>query len=438
MCRLIDTVIEQDLCIACGACVEVCPKEALVPAYNHYRGASEVALRDRALCKGCEGTCESVCPSVSVDYQDAESVEHKGGKGCRLGSVLRVDTGFAAAYQRDGVSSSGGVVKAIIQDALEHGLTVICLQSTDHGYRAAAMSSVSDMGRIPGSIYHSVSFVEAISLLRESEAPCMLVAIPCVLEGIVKFIESAEPALADKLHTRLGLICGWMYSDHAWKAVKAFKKLPGKVNSVSYRGGDRYGNLEIGTTDGKYVFSRRNFDSFSDEIQYKAAFSRVFNRRRCRVCQNHTNLHSDISVGDAWLSRFAAAQEKQSIVVTRTARGQALLSRLSANGVVQLTGASVEDIVESQSANLVYGESAQKYAGFMCKRSGFAPEFVYSDTVTLKPGGQLPFYFEEIWRMVVRRGWYRFYLAWSCARYVPSFVARWLGRLARTVRRVRS
>ena len=48
--------IPRELCVACGCCIRVCPKEAI----QVYRGM--YAVVDTALCVGC-GKCARECPA---------------------------------------------------------------------------------------------------------------------------------------------------------------------------------------------------------------------------------------------------------------------------------------------------------------------------------------------------------------------------------------
>ncbi|WP_295095130.1 4Fe-4S binding protein [Ruminococcus sp.] len=58
-------VIDKSLCVACGCCVKVCPREAIsVP-----HGIS--AVIDEALCVGC-GKCSKECPASIITLEERE------------------------------------------------------------------------------------------------------------------------------------------------------------------------------------------------------------------------------------------------------------------------------------------------------------------------------------------------------------------------------
>jgi len=56
----------EDLCRACGKCVDICEFHALELRENE-AGIMTVYINE-ALCKGC-GTCASVCPTGAIDIR---------------------------------------------------------------------------------------------------------------------------------------------------------------------------------------------------------------------------------------------------------------------------------------------------------------------------------------------------------------------------------
>ena len=83
---LATSVVNQQTCVACGLCVEVCPYDAIslqvvkVP----YHGAVPVAVVESSLCMAC-GLCGAACRSNSIgipeEYSDLD-VSKIFGHGC--------------------------------------------------------------------------------------------------------------------------------------------------------------------------------------------------------------------------------------------------------------------------------------------------------------------------------------------------------------------
>ena len=57
------TFVDEESCIGCGNCIEVCPYGAIELKEGGKRG--QVAEVNPGLCKGC-GTCPGACPSSSI------------------------------------------------------------------------------------------------------------------------------------------------------------------------------------------------------------------------------------------------------------------------------------------------------------------------------------------------------------------------------------
>lgn len=436
-------VVESDLCIACGACVQACPADAVRPAYDAYRGAHEVRVANPQACMTCDAMpCDSVCPSLQVDFprlarQTGLSTDEKM---TRLGSVEAVYLGYCQPHRDNGVSSSGGIVRLLIERALAAGTPVLCLVKKEQGYGPEVLHRPEDMSRVPGSIYHGVSFNEAIPLLRALEQPCYLVSTPCQLEGILKFAAAYEPALLGKIALKIGLICGWMYTDHALHAFMRFKGVTGPLIDAGYRGEDKVGLLKIRAADGEHRFHRRVFASRSEKLDYQASFSSAANRLRCRLCQDHLNVLCDVAVGDAWLARRTA--EKLSIIVARSGRGLDVLESLRVSGALHLEDSGAADILESQSDDLVEGITARSFGQYLKQRGITAPRFDYIgvDSVTLPLSARARFGFgmELLLRRLLRSGSYRVFRGMYLLRHFERFfprLFRWFGAPLRWVRK---
>lgn len=58
-------VANKDRCVACGACVQECPRQAI----NIWKGC--FAKIDTVSCVGC-GKCAGVCPADSIEIRMRE------------------------------------------------------------------------------------------------------------------------------------------------------------------------------------------------------------------------------------------------------------------------------------------------------------------------------------------------------------------------------
>lgn len=58
-------VPHRDVCVACGACIKVCPREAISVWSGCY------AVVDEKKCVGC-GLCAKTCPAGCIALKEAE------------------------------------------------------------------------------------------------------------------------------------------------------------------------------------------------------------------------------------------------------------------------------------------------------------------------------------------------------------------------------
>ncbi len=352
----IQKVIESDQCISCGACHHICPKNNISLEFNKFRNVHEAKILNHTLCEGCPRPCDEVCPSIEVSFEKWDFD--------RVGPLKEVFIGGFSSFRDNGVSSSGGVVRSIISQALEEDKDVISLCKTKENfpahYEAVLFDDITNINKLPGSIYHSVSFFEAISHIENSKKEIVLVSIPCHLEGITKYFIKKDKKLLDKIILKVGIICGWSYTNLSYKNFCASTNIDSeKVKDISYRGQNKIGYLELSCEEDTYSFDRRNFNSPHEELRYRSSFSSDMNRSRCLQCQNHLNVQSDISIGDAWLKRLGS--KKESIILSRTIQGAEFLKKVVSNFSNNLESGTIKDIYESQGEDLIEGHRAEVF-----------------------------------------------------------------------------
>jgi len=63
-------IIDTNLCVACGSCLKVCPKDAIGIFYGQY------AIIKDDLCIGC-GKCTKDCPASVISIEEVHYEENK-------------------------------------------------------------------------------------------------------------------------------------------------------------------------------------------------------------------------------------------------------------------------------------------------------------------------------------------------------------------------
>jgi Pyruvate/2-oxoacid:ferredoxin oxidoreductase delta subunit len=79
MNALFESIIDEDLCIACGSCVDRCPVKAIT--------LEDIAIVDRDLCLGC-GLCASFCSEEAISLKPREDAVEPFNRVLEMGAAI--------------------------------------------------------------------------------------------------------------------------------------------------------------------------------------------------------------------------------------------------------------------------------------------------------------------------------------------------------------
>jgi coenzyme F420 hydrogenase subunit beta len=349
-------VIDSGMCIGCGACVAADGTVSLTLDTSRLSYRPSHASDERAA---------SVCPAVAVDFDMLHEKVFPGKTPGDHGVVEKVLLAQSTDLDRNMAASSGGLIKELLHSYLDTGevdgvISIVHTGGID--YRPQLITDPAELDRLPGSIYHALPFDDALKILRENEGRFVLIGIPCQFEGIFSYIHKLEPALADRIHTTVGLLCGWQYNHHALRAISRYKGVdPDQLTDVSWRGGGPVGRLRLPTPTKTTTVSRRV------DFSYQVAFDRSFNIPRCHLCINHSNFLADIVVGDAWLPSTVYTKSGISLLICRTEATAQRIGELTEAGRIVSADVTVDEITESQTRRVVFGDFAYAYQEYLAQ-----------------------------------------------------------------------
>lgn len=358
-------VLTQDLCIACGACVHADPSVelALHPEKQIWE-PTHASNEDAA----------AVCPAVQVDFAGLQADLFPGQEVGPFGVVDEVLLAQSTDLDRNMNASSGGLIKELLIAQLERpdvDGAIVLGHVEGLRFEPRVITASSEVDSLPGSIYHNLPKHRVLDLLKEHEGRFVLVGIPCEFEGIFQYIRTHAPYLRDRIHSTIGLLCGWQYNYHALRAICEFKGVDfERLQSISYRGGGPVGKLRLDTGDRVTETSRRV------DFGYQVAFDRTFNTPRCHLCINHSNFLADVVVGDAWLPSTVGTRSGVSLVICRRPDMTKLVHRLVDEERLVVTEVGTEEIEESQTHRVAMGDFAYAYAEYLDDLGVHRPDMV--------------------------------------------------------------
>ena len=203
--QLVEDVHKRDLCIGCGACVELCPY------FKNFKGKTAQLFP----CTLEQGRCYAYCPKAEVDL-DALSQHLRGVPydGSPLGAYREVLAARAGEKIEKAVFQGGGTVSALVTFALQTGL-IDAAALTDRKALTPVSRIVTDWKDVAGcaaSKFMASPTLSAVNLaVREGYRRIGVVGTPCQM---VAAAQMHSNALGKEEHTvslslTVGLFCNW-------------------------------------------------------------------------------------------------------------------------------------------------------------------------------------------------------------------------------------
>ncbi len=335
------------LCIGCGACVSVCPVDAVT---LEAKGGQLYPRVDKGKCTECH-RCVQVCPGLSVLLERmARQLWPENRHVDALGRIRKTGIGFSLDEEVRFNSASGGMATALLSGALRKNLIQgAVVTRTDPQDPARAQSWVArteaDVVGAQTTKYCPSSPAEVLRELKNAgkKEKFAFVGLPCHIHGLRKF-QQMEPWALEKVPLALGLFCGHGVTSFGVEAVlNRYGRGSAGIERFQYRGRGWPGGVHIRYKDGE------EFDVSLKEFWVSLFAPYFFTPCRCLTCCDLTAELADISVGDAWLKEV---EEKDvlgtSVVVIRSEFGEEVVDLLSQDRVISFQPIPESDVIRSQ------------------------------------------------------------------------------------------
>jgi coenzyme F420 hydrogenase subunit beta len=294
-------VLDQGLCTACGACVNLCP-------YIDMVGGKAVITE---LCGLKEGRCYAFCPRTHIDIA---SLDERIFGSCRQDLAVGYNKSILKARAKNpeisSVAQYGGVVSALMTYALESGeIDAAVLVKSHDGISpeptiARNWKEVLECTRSKYLVCPTVSGV--VKAVKQETGNIGFVGTPCQVTAVRKMQLSNLDAETNRIKLVIGLFCTWALSPNAqW----LLKDMVGNARMVKLDVPPPPANIFVIQTENK------KFEVPLNEL-------RKFIMPSCNVCFDMTNEFADISVGTV------EGEENWNTVIVRTKEGEKILQAI--------------------------------------------------------------------------------------------------------------
>ncbi len=345
--QTISDVVACNLCTGCGACAGVFPQAfRLIEDATHGRRPvaeqpySEEDHAALAVCAGIGAPEPKPNDDVEVNW----------------GPVLACWEGYASDPEIRYRGSSGGAVTALANFALQKGavggVAHVQARTDDPRFNEARISrNQKELIRGAGSRYAQASPLEILPKLMKEAQPVAFIGKPCDVASLAK-ARKRDNALDARIGLTISIFCAGAPNLTATGDLLDRLGVPkgATLTDLRYRGKGWPGLMQARWLD---------FDGeerVSEGIPYAEGWGNILQkgrRWRCRICDDHTGVSADISVGDPWHSPPQGHEDiGQSLIVARTEVGRMLIEAAIADGIL-VAEPRPRDIISKAQPNLL-------------------------------------------------------------------------------------
>lgn len=337
-------------CVGCGSCMAVCPRDAVtVETCN----ALIHPVVDKSKCHSC-GLCTKNCPVIRNMYLEPMNPDISQ----IIGRPLKAYVGFASNSRIRTNGASGGVATGLLKHLLDEEIIdyVVTAQQKKLIAQPVIIAESEELLEVQGSIYFPSYVTKVAKEILSNEGKYAVVGLPCQIDSLRR-IEASYKKLRERTHVHVGLFCS--HTNEYWYLSylsSRYRDLGCAPLTASSRHGAWPGKVELKTSCGDISIPQPDFWGVLPQLHLSAPTG-------CLFCDNHMNIHSDISLGDVWL-RQDRNDVGRSTVVAYSQRGLDVVETARRKGQVVLEQISLETLVESQLGNVV-----SKFVGVPLRRS---------------------------------------------------------------------
>lgn len=203
--ELLEDVHKRELCIGCGACVDICPY------FKNYKGKTAQLFP----CTLEQGRCYAYCPKAEVDLDAlSQQIRDVPYDGSPLGDYREVLAVRAGGEMKRGGFQSGGTITALLTFALKTGL-IKAAALTDRKELTPVPRIVTDwkeVVRCASSKFMAAPTLSSVNLaVRQGYQSIGVVGTPCQIVAVAQMKSNPLGEEAHKVPVSLtvGLFCNW-------------------------------------------------------------------------------------------------------------------------------------------------------------------------------------------------------------------------------------
>lgn len=371
--NIFDSVIKQDMCIGCGACLYSSSNDNLVMKWN-----KEGFLNPTSETSDMESEKSlKVCPfnpfpdkEVRTENEIAKIfLNDAPNRHLRVGHYYNTYVGYSNKYRL--TSSSGGMATYLIDQLFEKDIVdavITVKEGKESFYEYSVIRSTDDLVSTSETRYYPVTLGTVINQLKTSDERFAIVGIACFLKS-VRLLQFYHPELKEKIKFTIGIICGGVKSkffaeylaDKSGVSSNQFSKPQFRIKDHNSSASD----YSFGCKDTKGELHTIKMKKVGDMWG-----SGMFKNNACDFCDDVTTELADISLGDAWLNPYNQDGKGTNVMVTRSKLAEKLINDGIINKELSVDPLDFNQFLSSQQGSFNHRHLALGYRIKLAKKKG--------------------------------------------------------------------
>jgi coenzyme F420 hydrogenase subunit beta len=372
--NIFDSVVKQDMCIGCGACLYSSSNDNLVMSWNKEGFLNPTSETPE---KESEESLK-VCPfnpfpdkEVRTENEIAKIfLNDAPNRHLRVGHYYNTYVGYSNRYRL--TSSSGGMATYLIDQLLNKNIVdavVTVKEGKDSFYEYSVIRSTDDLISTSETKYYPVTLGTVINQLKTSNERFAIVGIACFLKS-VRLLQFYHPELKEKIKFTIGIICGGVKSRFFAEYLAGRTGVASdQFSQPKFRIKDHYSSAS------DYSFGCKDTKGELHTIKMKKVGdmwgSGMFKNNACDFCDDVTTELADISLGDAWLNPYNNDGKGTNVIVTRTELAERLINAGIIHKELAVDTLEFDQFLSSQQGSFNHRQKALGYRIKLAKRKGF-------------------------------------------------------------------
>ena len=364
--KVIDLVVNNDLCIGCGLCTYKCSNDTLKMNWSENGLLVPTQIND---CLN-DGDCLTVCPfnpfpdeKVKTENELSDIfLSETTQKSKEIGRFNAIYTGYSKKYRL--TSSSGGIGTYILDELLKNNIVDNVFSVKEGGensfYQYSISSNRQELLKTSKTRYFPVTLSNVFAEIDKIDGRVAIVGVGCFIKAI-RLAQESDHSLKIKIPFLVGIICGGVKSSFFTEYLAESSGI--KVNSIT-KPEYRIKNHE--STAGDYSFGCK--DKKTDkksEIRMKTVGDMwgtgMFKANACDFCDDVTTELADISLGDAWMSPYMFDGKGTNVIVSRSNTSEKLINNGIEKGELFIENLDKEKFIFSQKGSFNHRQLGLPY-----------------------------------------------------------------------------